>query len=96
MARYYENKLPPSNYNEEMETVALGTNNHAEAVYIDNSNEYGVRIMIKCWSEHDGEAHWYSVRDHKGDMFVAEVENLPGGEAASWEAVWRAEGPKRG
>ncbi len=94
MSRYYEDKLPPSNYHGDLETVALGTNNHAEAVYLDDSNEYGLRLLIKCWSEHDEDPHWYSVRDHKGDVFVAEVEKPPGWDAADWQLVWREPRPR--
>ena len=89
MTRYYEQGLPGTNYESEpLDLVALECNNHVANVYIDDSNEYGARVIFKCWSEHDDQDHWYSVRDHKGDVFVAELEITAKESPADWRPVW--------
>ena len=92
MDRYYEQGLPASNYQGALDSVALGSNNHMEKIFIDNSNEYGARLVIRCWSELDDEIHWYSVRDHKGDVFVAKIVPSPEDEKTEWLSVWEADG----
>ena len=86
MTRYYEQGLPQSNYLRDLSMVALGTNNHVAQVFIDPTNEYGARIVLRCWSEHDNAPHWYSLRDHKGDVFVAELDEVT--DTEGWKEVW--------
>ena len=98
MTRYYELGLPRSNYHGPYSDVAFGENNHISRVFIDSSNEYGVRVIFNCYSEHDwdpekrGEPidprHWYSIRDHKGDVFVALIEQPTLSEVDTWVQVW--------
>ena len=95
MNRYYEDGLPSSNYHGALSNLAFGENNHIAKVFIDRSNEYGVRVIINCWSEQDKEpnltdaAYWYSIRDHKGDVLVAKLTLPPSDiELAAWELVW--------
>ena len=87
MTRYYESGIPRSNYHGAMTELALGGNNHISEILIDTDNEYGVRIIVRCWSELDDEDHWYSIRDHKGDVFVAEMNTLDG-DASKRVQVW--------
>ena len=97
MNRYYENGIPESNYHSALYTAALGVNNHTERVFIDPSNEYGARVIINCWSEHDIQfpedqpqaIRWYSVRDHKGDVLIAEMQPPTENEIQSWALVWK-------
>ncbi len=97
MMRYYENDLPKSNYQGPLSEVALGENNHIARVFIDETNEYGVRIIVNCSSEHDADHHWYSIRDHKGDVFVAEFDHPADIIPDGWKLVWKddAELPSR-
>ena len=96
MSRYYEGGLPRSNYHEALSDVAFGENNHIKQVFIDRSNEYGARVIINCWSEQDADgpdnlpdaSHWYSIRDHKGDVLVAELTPPADVEIAAWDMVW--------
>ncbi len=92
MTRYYEQGLPTSNYHGALSEVALGENNHIDKIFVDTSNEYGVRVIIKCWSEHDEESHWYSIRDHKGDVFVAKLNPPPDVEISDCQPVWDRRG----
>ena len=86
--RFYEQGLPRSSYHEALECVALGENNHVQAVYLDFRNEYGIRIVLKCWSEHDEAKHYYSIWDHKGDIFVAKIDD-PKTDLKSMMQVWK-------
>ena len=89
MDRYYEQSLPESNYHGPLDIAAFGTNNHVSRVFIDHSNEYGVRIVMACWSEQDDFDHWYTIRDHKGDVFAAELTPPPtDAELKEWVLVW--------
>ncbi len=88
MTRYYESGLPRSNYHEPLDMVALGENNHISKVFVDNNNEYGARVVIKCWSEHDDDPHWYSIRDHKGAVIVAEVDHPSEADVNVLQLVW--------
>ena len=89
MSRYYETDLPRSNYHEALSEVALGENNHIARVFIDDTNEYGARIIVNCRSEHDPNPHWYSIRDHKGDVFVAKFDHPSDAELNMWKLVWK-------
>ena len=96
MSRYYELGLPRSNYHDALTDVAFGENNHITKVFIDRSNEYGARVIFNCWSEQDLNGpddvpvanHWYSVRDHKGDVLVAELPIPADEEVSAWDLVW--------
>ena len=93
MTRYSELGLPASNYHEALDEVAFGENNHIARVFLDDNNEYGVRIIINCWSEHDSPVgpenprHWYSIRDHKGDVFVAKIDSPSDAELTTWTLI---------
>ena len=89
MMRYYEFGLPSSNYHGDLSEVALGENNHISRVFIDETNDYGVRIIVDCSSEHDSDHHWYSIRDHKGDVFVAKVDHPSNDISDKWKLVWK-------
>ena len=92
MNRYYEGGLPASNYHGPLPDVAFGENNHIAQVLIDHSNEYGTRVVIGCWSEHDdvdAGLYWYTIRDHKGDVLVAALTTPPSdAQLEEWELVW--------
>ena len=90
--RFYEQGLPQSNHHEALELVTLGENNHVQAVYLDLRNEYGIRIVLECWSEHDEATYYYSIRDHKGDICVAKIDD-PITDLNSMKQVWNEQRP---
>ena len=98
MTRINEEGLPKSNFHGALDSViAMGYNNHIQRVSIDTHNPYGIRVVINRSSEHDfivgkpdneDATHWYSVRDRKGDVTVAEMEPPSPEDMERYQFVW--------